>query len=185
MIIRSPGGEPLHGKPAGAHRGGADVVGRSPASRRRTPARAAGPRCCPRISKSAEEPNLVSLDNPPASRRREFPLTPLEEFVEAFTFTRFEPAELRRRTREWGIGRAVSLVLILAEVLLGAPVPADLARAVAPRGIPDDVRKQAEKLEHRGQAMFDDQKDNLSSMVAPARLVPANLGSRHRQDDDG
>jgi hypothetical protein len=51
---------------------------------------------------------------------------------------RFEPAELRRRTREWGIGRAVSLVLILAEVLLGAPVPADLARAVAPRGIPDD-----------------------------------------------
>ena len=31
--------------------------------------------------------------------------------------------------------------------------------------ITHDVRKQAEKLEHRGQAMFDDQKDNLSTMV--------------------
>ncbi len=31
--------------------------------------------------------------------------------------------------------------------------------------ITHDVRKQAERLEHRGQVMFDDQKDNLSSMV--------------------
>ena len=31
--------------------------------------------------------------------------------------------------------------------------------------ITHDVRKQAVKLEHRGQAMFEDQKDNLSSMV--------------------
>ena len=31
--------------------------------------------------------------------------------------------------------------------------------------ITHDVRKQAEKLEHRGQVMFDDQKDNLSTMV--------------------
>ena len=31
--------------------------------------------------------------------------------------------------------------------------------------ITHDVRKQAEKLEHRGQAMFDGQMDNLSTMV--------------------
>ena len=36
---------------------------------------------------------------------------------------------------------------------------------VTARQITHDVRKQAEKLEHRGQAMFDDQKDNLSTMV--------------------